>query len=64
MEALWVAKALPFLQTKTKTLVRLRECAHWFEYSVYAHANLNLMLDTGVVIKRGPYHTRVRDQLK
>ena len=42
-----VAKGPMFFRWKTKTLIRLCGCADWFEFSLYSHASLCLMLDTG-----------------
>ena len=39
------------VRCKTKTLIRLLGCAEWFESSLYSHANLYLMLDTGSFLK-------------
>ena len=47
MGALWVAKCRTFLGQKTKTLITLRGCADGFEWSLYAHADLYLLLNTG-----------------
>ena len=32
---------------KTETLISLRGCTDWFEYSLYAHATMYIMLGTG-----------------
>ena len=46
MGILLVAEGYTFFGHKTKNLIRLGRCADWFEYSLYAHANMYLMQDT------------------
>ena len=45
--AIWVTKDPSFFGRKTKTLIRLYGCADLFDFLLYAHANLSLMMITG-----------------
>ena len=51
MSLRWALDGLPrvqsFFRQKTKTLISLLGCSDWFEYSLYAYANLYAILDTG-----------------